>query len=345
MPLTSARIGVLMGGASPEREISLKTGQAVHAALLRRGYDAVAIDVDASIAHRLREHKIEVAFVALHGPGGEDGTMQGLLEVLGIPYTGSGVRASAIAMHKGTTKTLLKFSGIPVPAGTVVKVGGRQPGRIPPVGLTWPVVVKPASQGSTIGVTIVRKRSQWREALRRAHKHDQEAVAEAYIPGREVTVSVLEGKPLPAIEIIAPGGFYDFQAKYQKGQTQYLCPAPLSPRQAKEVQDLAVTSFEILGCAGAARVDFRVMPRGRPYVLEVNTTPGMTETSLLPMAAAHSGLDYDSLAERILESALKRKAGRSRVLHGKKPRPTGKSLVNQARGGRVKRSAGVGGVE
>jgi D-alanine-D-alanine ligase len=306
-PLTHARIGVLMGGQSAEREISLKTGQAVHAALLRRGYDAVTIDVDASIAQQLRERKVELVFMALHGPGGEDGTMQGLLEVMGIPYTGSGVRASAIAMHKVVTKTLLEAVGIPVPAGTVVTIDSRVTGvRTPPAGLRWPVVVKPASQGSTIGVTIARKASQWRAALQRAHQHDREAVIESYIPGREVTVSVLCGKPLPAIEIVAPGGFYDFQAKYKKGRTQYLCPAPLLGKVGKRVRELAVKAYAIVGCDGAARVDFRVTPQNRPYVLEINTTPGMTETSLLPMAAARAGIDYDSLTERILESAVKR---------------------------------------
>jgi D-alanine-D-alanine ligase len=204
-------------------------------------------------------------------------------------------------------KILLESIGIPVPAGTVVKAGKRRPdARIPPVGLKWPVVVKPASQGSTIGVTIVREASQWRGALRRAHQHDHEAIIESYIPGREVTVSILSGKPLPPVEIVAPGGFYDFQAKYQKGQTRYLCPAPLPRGVAAQIRELAVKTYEMVGCGGAARVDFRVTPRGRPYVLEINTTPGMTETSLLPMAAARAGIDYDSLTERILASALER---------------------------------------
>ncbi|TLY38255.1 MAG: D-alanine--D-alanine ligase, partial [Nitrospirae bacterium] len=158
MPLTRARIGVLMGGRSAEREISLRTGQAVHRALLRRGYQAVAIDVDASVHQQLRTNKVQVVFLALHGPGGEDGTIQGLLEIIGMPYTGSGVRASAIAMHKVTTKALLDCHGIPVPPGTVVQAGrpGKGPATVPPAGLRWPVVVKPAAQGSTIGVTIVR---------------------------------------------------------------------------------------------------------------------------------------------------------------------------------------------
>jgi D-alanine-D-alanine ligase len=306
VPLTHARIGVLMGGQSAEREISLRTGEAVYQALLRRGYQAVRIDADASVGQQLRDTKVELVFMALHGPGGEDGTIQGLLEIIGMPYTGSGVRASAVAMHKAMAKTLLDAYGIPVPPGTVVRAGERKRTSGIPHGLSLPLVVKPAAQGSTIGVTVVRRPSHWREALKRAHEHDPEAVIESYIPGREVTVSVLSGKALPAIEIVAPGGFYDYQAKYQKGHTQYLCPAPLSATVSKQVKELALRTYQVMGCEGAARVDFRVTPRGRPYVLEINTTPGMTETSLLPMAAARAGLDYDSLTERILESGLKR---------------------------------------
>lgn len=308
MPLTNARIGVLMGGRSTEREISLRTGRAVHRALLRRGYDAVAIDADASVLQQLREKKVDVAFLALHGPGGEDGTIQGLLEVIGMPYTGSGVRASAMAMHKPTAKALMACYGIPVPPGTVVRAGRQGAGRtrVPPTGLRWPVVVKPAAQGSTIGVAIVRRASDWAAALRRAQAFDQEAVVEAYVAGREIAVSVLDGAALPAIEIVAPGGFYDYEAKYEKGRTQYLCPAPLSSTVRRRVQDLAVRAYQVIGCEGAARVDFRVTRQGRPYVLEINTIPGMTETSLLPKAAARAGIDYESLTERILQSALAR---------------------------------------
>jgi D-alanine-D-alanine ligase len=307
MPLTKARIGVLMGGRSSEREISLRTGQAVHRALLRRGYRAVAIDVNGALLQQLEAEKVEMAFLALHGPGGEDGAIQGLLETIGMPYTGSGVRASAIAMHKVTAKTLLACHGIPVPEGTVIRKG-EAAGK--PARLKWPVIVKPAAEGSTIGISIVRKPSEWRTALRRAHRHDREAVVEAYIPGHEVTVSVLGGarrpRALPTIEILAPGGFYDYAAKYTKGRSRYLCPAPLPVRVNRQVTELALRAYGILGCDGAARVDFRVTPRGRPYVLELNTIPGMTETSLLPMAAAEAGMDYDTLTERILESALRR---------------------------------------
>jgi D-alanine-D-alanine ligase len=313
--LTDKRIGVLLGGRSSEREVSLRTGQAVHQSLVRQGYDAVSIDVSERLPYDLQNQKVAIAFLALHGPGGEDGTIQGFLETIGMPYTGSGVQASAVGMHKVVTKTLLAAQGIPVPAGTVVHRGDAPSlARIlKEAKLTLPVVVKPASQGSTIGVTIVRRAAQWKDALALAHRYDPEAMVEAFIPGHEVTVAVLgiasgEPKVLPAVEIVAPDGFYDFTAKYQKGKTQYLCPAPLPTKMLKQIGELGRRTFQALGCEGAARVDFRITPKGRPYVLEINTVPGMTETSLLPMASAQAGIDYDQLVEWILQSALDRAA-------------------------------------
>ncbi len=317
MPLTSARIGVLMGGQSSEREISLKTGQAVHGALVRRGYEAVTVDVGSRLYEELKERKIEIAFIALHGSGGEDGSIQGFLESIGMPYTGSGIRASAVAMHKIITKRLLADVGVPVPDGTVVLRGEKSTGAavLRAARLKYPVVVKPAGQGSTIGISIVRKPAEWNEALKLAHQYDREAMIEAYVPGHEVTVSLLDTDEgdvvaLPAVEIVAPGGFYDFTAKYQKGVTQYLCPAPLAGKVRRVLSDFAIRAYRAVGCEGAVRVDFRVTPRGRPYALELNTVPGMTETSLLPMAAAQAGIDYDSLTERILQTALRRLARR-----------------------------------
>jgi D-alanine-D-alanine ligase len=319
--LTNARIGVLMGGQSSERDISLKTGQAVHQALIRRGYDAVAIDVTNHLHRDLEEHKVAVAFLSLHGPGGEDGTVQGFLETLGIPYTGSGVRASAVGMHKAATKTLLAAHGIPLPSGTVVRECDRPSLAkvLRQTKLKLPIIVKPVSQGSTIGVTVVRRAGQWKEALDLAHRYDPEVMVESYIPGHEATVSILgttaEGpKVLPAIEIVAPDGFYDFSAKYQKGKTRYLCPAPFPLKVMRHISELAKRTYEVLGCEGAARVDFRITPRGRPYVLEINTVPGMTETSLLPMAAAQAGIGYDDLVEQILQSALDRASRFARVV-------------------------------
>lgn len=311
--LTNARIGVLMGGQSSEREVSLRTGQAVHQSLIRRGYDAVAIDVTDHLHQDLQNEKVAIAFLSLHGPGGEDGTIQGFLDTIGMPYTGSGVQTSAVGMHKVITKTLLTAQHIPVPAGTVVQRGDAPSlARVLKAAkLKLPVVVKPASQGSTIGVTIVRQAKQWKEALALAHRYDPDAMVEAYIPGHEVTVSILGRSGgattvLPAVEIVAPDGFYDFSAKYQKGKTRYLCPAPLPAKILRQVGELGRRTYQVLGCEGAARIDFRITPKGRPYVLEINTVPGMTETSLLPMAAAQAGIDYDSLVEWILQSALDR---------------------------------------
>lgn len=318
--LTQARIGVLMGGRSSERDISLKTGRAVHQALIRRGYDAVAIDVTDRLCRDLEEHKVAIAFLSLHGPGGEDGSIQGFLETMRIPYTGSGVRASAVGMHKEAAKTLLTAHGIPLPPGITVRESDRPSLAkvLRQTTLKLPIVVKPVSQGSTIGVTIVRHSSQWKEALALAHRYDSEVMVESYIPGHEATVSILttaaEGpKILPAIEIVAPDGFYDFSAKYQKGKTRYLCPAPLPPKVTHHIGQLARRTYEVLGCEGAARVDFRITPRGRPYVLEINTVPGMTETSLLPMAAAQAGMAYDDLVEQILQSALDRVSRFARI--------------------------------
>ena len=323
--VTSKRIGVLMGGRSSEREVSLRTGQAVYQSLRRCGYDAVAIDVTARLPQDLKDHRVDIAFLSLHGPGGEDGSIQGFLETIGMPYTGSGIQASAVGMHKVVTKTLLAAHAIPVPPGTVIQRGSAPSLAkvLKAAKLTLPVVVKPASQGSTIGVTIVRRIGQWKEALALAHRYDPDAMVEAFIPGHELTVGIL-GSPdgtlsvLPPVEIVAPDGFYDFSAKYQKGKTQYLCPAPLPVKIIKQIGELGCRTFQVLGCEGAARVDFRITPKGRPYVLEINTVPGMTETSLLPMAAAQAGIDYDQLVVRILRSALTR-AGRVTQATNKEP--------------------------
>lgn len=306
MRLTSAHIGVLLGGQSAERAISLKTGKAVHAALLRQGYRATRIDVDASLPFKLRTHKVKVAFLALHGRGGEDGTVQGLLEVMGIPYTGSGVQASAMGMNKPVTKAFVQIHGVPIAPSIVVR---RADDLTMPKHLPWPLVVKPAHEGSTLGVSVVRKPGHWTQALNRAFEHDHEVLVESFIDGREIAVSVLDGEVLPPVEIVAPGGMYDYAAKYEKAETRYICPAPLTTRQHQRVQELAVRSYHVLGCAGAARVDFRLTPQGRPIFLEINTIPGMTQRSLLPMSAAQAGIDYDALTERILRSALQRQSG------------------------------------
>lgn len=313
----SLRVGVLMGGSSAEREISLKTGRSICEALRRRGYTVVPIEVDASLPHQVKVKKITVAFLALHGPGGEDGTVQGMLEVMNMPYTGSGVSASAVGMDKGLTRVVLQAAGVSVPPGMTL-YDRMIPAR-PQASLGLPVVVKPCAQGSTIGVSIVRKLSQWKGALQEAYRFGEQAVVEKYIPGREVAVGVFGNQVFPGVEVIAPGGFYDFTAKYGKASTRYVCPAPLSPKLECALREQSLRAYQALGCRGAARVDFRIHTNGRPYILELNTIPGMTERSLLPMAAAQAGLTYDDLVERMLREALPRKV----ALSGKKARMTG----------------------
>ena len=291
-----------MGGTSAEREISLQTGRSVCESLRRRHYTVVPIDVDATLPQQLRTKKVSVAFVALHGLGGEDGTVQGLLEIMNIPYTGSGVGASAVCMDKGLTRGVLQTAGVPVPAGTTLQASQSLPHS--PRNLGWPVVVKPCMEGSSIGVSIVKSPSAWKNALSKAFQHGQQVVVEKYIPGREVAVGVLDELIFPSVEVIAPGGFYNFKAKYGKAATQYLCPAPLTSRLERLLSKQSLQAYQALGCRGAARVDFRIHPNGRPYVLELNTIPGMTERSLLPMAAAQHGMTYDDLVEAMLQAAL-----------------------------------------
>jgi len=228
--------------------------------------------------------------------------VQGLLETMGIPYTGSGVCASAVCMDKGLTRVVLQSAGIPVPAGGILQAP-MIPLR-PPETLGWPVVVKPCTEGSTIGISIVKKPSEWKRAVTKAFRYGPQAVVEKYIPGREVAVGVLGETVFPGVEVIVPGGFYDFRAKYGKAKTRYLCPAPLSSRLERVLCEQSARAYQVLGCRGAARVDFRIHPNGRPYVLELNTIPGMTERSLLPMAAAQHGMAYDDLVEAMLQAAL-----------------------------------------
>ncbi|MEK9172884.1 MAG: D-alanine--D-alanine ligase [Nitrospirota bacterium] len=304
--LTAKRIAVLMGGQSAEHEISIRSGRAVWTALIQKGYDAIPLEVDSSVVGRLREVRGQIAFIALHGPGGEDGTIQGMLEVIRIPYTGSGVQACAVAMDKAMTKVLLEQNGVPGPRGFVLEQGDRR--KPLPSGFKLPLVVKPVSQGSTLGITIVRKSRNLQKALDAAFAYGPAALIEEYIDGREFTVGILNDKALPVVEIIPQGGFYDFAAKYTPGASVYKAPAPLPGRTAKLLQALALQAHRRLGCRGATRVDFRLDRKGRPFLLELNTVPGMTETSLLPMAAKAARLSYEDMVEAILESALAREA-------------------------------------
>ncbi|RMF95071.1 MAG: D-alanine--D-alanine ligase [Candidatus Schekmanbacteria bacterium] len=301
------KVGVLMGGNSPEREISLKTGKAVLDSLLRQKIEAVAIDPAETFIEKIKEEKIDVAFLALHGEGGEDGVIQGFFETVGIPYTGSGVLSSAIAMDKDISKIIFQASGIPTPEYLAIRTEMKNSvEEIVKKKFTCPLVVKPASGGSTIGITIVRDMRMLRETIEEAFKYDEKIIVEEFIEGRDLTVGVLFGKALPVIEIKPKSGFYDYEAKYKKGMTEYLCPAPLSKEEEEKCAKYAQMAVEALSCKGAPRVDLRIDKDGQLFVLEVNTIPGMTETSLLPMAAAKVGIDFDSLVLKILEEACEK---------------------------------------
>lgn len=300
--LKELRIGVLMGGTSAEREISLRSGRAMALSLRRQDCDVVEFDVDAKIAAQIQEAKIGLAVIALHGRMGEDGAIQGLLEILGIPYTGSGVLASAIAMNKIVSKELFIGHDIPTPRYAVV---GRAEARAgAPAGLSFPLVVKPPAEGSTMGLTIVREPKGLPRALEEAYRFDTVALVEEFVPGTDATVGIFDDKPLPVIEIRPKSGFYDYEAKYTKGKTEYIVPAPFSDTVTRETQKLARRAHLAIGCRGCTRVDFRITPEGRPLVLEINTIPGMTETSLLPKAAEAAGIGYDRLVGWIAQAAL-----------------------------------------
>ncbi len=304
--LLGKTIGVLMGGSSSERNISLKTGQAIVTALKRRGYRVTGIDVNSDIAEVLRSDNIDVAFIALHGSPGEDGTIQGLLEIMGIPYTGSRVLTSAISMNKVTSKKIFFYHGLPTPEFQSLNQGEHDDAKILKEQITTslPFVIKPAEGGSTIGISIVHKPEDITGALKNALLQCQEIIVEQYIQGRELTVGVLNGEALPPIEIRPKSGFYDYKSKYTGGATQYILPAELNTRISDGLQTLATQAFNLLGCTGAARVDFILSKNNTPFILEINTIPGMTETSLLPMAAQHAGINFDTLTETILAGAL-----------------------------------------
>jgi D-alanine-D-alanine ligase len=293
------RVGVVMGGRSHEREISLKTGRAILKALEEGGYQAVGIEVSADIVSRLSAVEIAVAFIALHGRWGEDGTVQGLLELLRIPYTGSGVLASALAMNKIKAKEIFRYHGIPTPEFITLPEGKEV--AEPPFPPPW--VVKPASEGSTIGIDIVMDRAGLAGAVSRARGYDQEVLVERFMSGKELTVGILKGEPLPVIEIAPKQGFYDYQAKYTPGMTEYLCPARITDEQRDQVQHWGLAAYHALGCSGCARTDLFLNGKGEVFVIEVNTVPGMTETSLVPKAAAHVGISFNRLVEIILEEA------------------------------------------
>src|SRR6187402_333825 len=298
-------VAVLMGGWSAEREISLRSGKACADALERSGHQVSRIDVDRDVAATLRARKPDLALNVLHGRPGEDGTLQGLLEVIGIPYSHSGVLASALAMKKDIAKSVLKSAGVPVPGGMVAaRKEAAKRHLLPP-----PYVIKPVAEGSSVGVFIVREDHKHppQELTRADWAFGDQVLVEPYIPGKELTCAVMGERALDVIEIVPTVRFYDYEAKYAAGGSKHILPAPVLPIVYQEVRRLAVLAHSALGCRGVSRADFRYDDRvegtGGLFCLEVNTQPGMTETSLVPELAAHAGTTFDELVQWMVEDA------------------------------------------
>lgn len=303
--LTDKKIGVLMGGVSAEREVSLRSGKAVFNALKNFGYNVVSIDVSSNVCEELKRERIEMAFLVLHGGWGEDGSIQGLLDVMGIPYTGSGVLASALAMNKEASKKIFLYHKIPVPPFAVVTQKTLNAQRLT-LNFSLPWVVKPASEGSSVGVSIIKNKKQVKTAFEKCFEYGREIIVEKYIKGKEVQIGILNDKSLGGVEVRPSLEFYNYEAKYTPGLTEYILPPEISERTYRKAKDVALSSHKALGCSGATRVDLIIGKSGNPYVLEVNTIPGMTETSLLPKIARLAGLDFPMLIEEMLKDAINR---------------------------------------
>jgi D-alanine-D-alanine ligase len=297
------KVAVLMGGLSAEREVSLRSGGAVLQALLARGVDAHEVDVDAEIVPRLLKGKFDRAFIVLHGRGGEDGVIQGALQTLGIPFTGSGVAGSALGMDKYRCKLLWQGLGMPTPE--FVLVGSREElERAGQIG--FPLMVKPAHEGSSIGMNRVEGIEQLESAWQEAREYDSAVLVERWITGSEYTVSILGDEALPLIRLETPNAFYDYEAKYQSDTTRYICPCGLEQEKELELQQLALSAFQAVGASDWGRVDLLLDGEQQPWLIEVNTVPGMTDHSLVPMAAKAREIDFEELVWRILETTLER---------------------------------------
>lgn len=309
-PQAFGKVAVLMGGTSGEREISLLSGQAVLAALQRQGVDAHGLDVQgADVLEALRTGGYARAFIALHGRGGEDGVIQGALELLGLPYTGSGVMASALAMDKLRTKQLWQGAGLPTPQGAVIRSEADLDGLPQRLGL--PLIIKPAHEGSSLGMTKVTSEAALLPAWRLAAGLDTQVFAERWIDGPELTCAILDDGALPLIRVETPHDFYDFEAKYRADNTRYHCPCGLERQDEQALQELALQAFAAVGCRGWGRVDMLRDAAGQTWLIEVNTIPGMTDHSLVPMAARAAGIDFDELVWRILEGSVPAMAARA----------------------------------
>ena len=302
-PEQFGRVAVMMGGSAAEREVSLRSGAAVYDALKNKGVDAIAIDVTGSPIEALAGQKIDRVFNIIHGRGGEDGVLQGVLEVLGIPYTGSGVMASALTMDKLRTKLCWQGYGLVTPKWCLLQDEDDLDGCIEKLG--FPVIVKPAQEGSSIGMSKATNRDELQKALTVAAKYRCDVYAEAWVSGKEYTVAVLDGEALPVIRLETPNAFYDYEAKYQATTTQYHCPCGLSQDREQFIRDLAVTACKVVGVKGWGRVDVFIDDAGQYQLIEVNTVPGMTDHSLVPMAARQAGMDFEELVWRILETSCR----------------------------------------
>ncbi|MDR2772257.1 MAG: D-alanine--D-alanine ligase [Elusimicrobiota bacterium] len=294
--LKNKKIGVLCGGMSTEKEISLKSGKAVLNSLKQMGFKAVAIKVDKNAAQHIKQSKIDIAFPVLHGVYGEDGAVQGMLEIMGIPYVGCGIFASAASMDKDITKKLLKTAKLNTPDWFSLK----QFQEIPQI-KKYPVVVKPANGGSTIGITVAKTYAAFLKAAKNAFKYDKKIIVEEFVKGKEITVAVCGGQVLPIIEIVPKGGFYDYKAKYQKGCASHIIPARISKKSEQTAKKYAAKVYELFDCRAICRVDMIVDMTEKVWILENNTMPGMTETSLVPDAAKAAGLSFNDLVLRLLE--------------------------------------------
>ena len=300
---TGKKVAVLYGGPSTEREVSLRTGKACADALVAKGYDVALVDVDRELPARLRERKIDVVFNALHGRWGEDGCVQGLLEAMGIPYTGSGVLASALGMEKTVSKAMFRSLGLSVIDYRVFPASRAGSIKASDLPFGIPCVVKPSGEGSSVGVHLVKDPTKLGAACTDAATFKGDVIVERYVKGTEVNVAVLDGKALGAIEIVPANEFYDYAAKYTAGTTRYFYPARIPDAHRDRVMAAAESAHRGLGCAGVTRVDFIVAADGTPYILEINTLPGMTGTSLVPKIAAGLGIAFPDLCERILDGA------------------------------------------
>ncbi len=295
-------MAVLYGGLSAERQISLESGGAVFAALQRKGVDAHAIDVQQDVLSKLEAGNYDRAFIALHGRGGEDGQIQGALQILGLPYTGSGVLGSALAMDKARTKKIWASEGLPTPPAVELSVASDWQAVCVQLGL--PLMVKPVHEGSSIGASKVKRAEDLEPAWRAAYALDKRVLAEKWITGSEYTVPILGARVLPIIRLVTPREFYDYTAKYEAETTQYICPCGLDEKTEKSLGEIAFKAYQSLGASGWGRIDLMMDEQGQPWLIEANTIPGMTSHSLVPMAARQAGIGFDDLVIEILNSSM-----------------------------------------